>query len=135
MLFMGATVRVLCGYEEDAVVDAINSGAITRMYAAPTVLMRILEAPDLRPGPQTRLRVIAFGSMKSQADMPMLIRSVFPGIRLLTGYGTTEFGPVTRLKGDEIGGDPSCVGRPIAGARVEIRSSAGEPRPAGETAH
>jgi acyl-CoA synthetase (AMP-forming)/AMP-acid ligase II len=132
MLFIGATVRVLPGYEEEAIVDAINDGAITRMYAAPTVLMRVLEAPTLRPGPQTRLRVIAFGSMKSQADMPALLRSVFPGIRLLTGYGTTEFGPVTRLKGDEIGGDPSCVGRPIAGARVEIRSSAGEPVPAGE---
>lgn len=132
MLFIGATVRVLPGYEEDAIVDAINSGAITRMYAAPTVLMRVLEAPDLRPGPQTRLRVIAFGSMKSQADMPALIRTVFPEIRLLTGYGTTEFGPVTRLKGDEIGGDPSCVGRPIAGARVEIRSSGGDPVPTGE---
>src|SRR5258708_14796536 len=87
MLFIAATVRVLPGYEEDAIVDAINSGAITRMYAAPTVLMRVLEAPALRPGPRTRLRVIAFGSMKSQADMPALIRTVFPGIRLLTGYG------------------------------------------------
>src|SRR5258708_1918853 len=76
---------------------------------------------------------MALDPMKSRAIRPMLIRYVFPGIRLLTGYGTTEFGPVTRLKGDEIGGDPSCVGRPIAGARVEIRSSAGEPVPAGET--
>jgi acyl-CoA synthetase (AMP-forming)/AMP-acid ligase II len=132
MLFIGATVRVLPGYEEEAIVGAINDGAITRMYAAPTVLMRVLEAPGLRPGPETRLRVIAFGSMKSQADMPGLIRAAFPGIRLLTGYGTTEFGPVTRLKGDEIVGDPSCVGRPIAGARVEIRSGAGEPVPNGE---
>lgn len=132
MLFIGATVRVLPGYDEGAIVTAINEGAITRMYAAPTVLMRVIDAPGLRTGTQTRLRVIAFGSMKSQADMPAMIRSAFPGIRLLTGYGTTEFGPVTRLKGDEIGGDPSCVGRPIAGARVEIRSSAGGRVPNGE---
>jgi fatty-acyl-CoA synthase len=132
MLFLGATVRVLPGYDEEAVVSAINDDAITRMYAAPTILMRVLDSAALRRGRGGRLRVLAFGSMKSQAEMPDRLRAAFPGIRLLTGYGTTEFGPVTRVKGAEIGADPSCVGRPIAGARVEIRTPAGEPAPTGE---
>jgi acyl-CoA synthetase (AMP-forming)/AMP-acid ligase II len=132
LLFIGATIRILPGYDEEAIVDAINRDAISRMYAAPTVWTRVLDSPALRQGRSGRLRVIAFGSMKSQADMPDKLRAAFPGIRLLTGYGTTEFGPVTRIKGHEIGVDPSCVGRPVAGARVEIRTPDGEPVPDGE---
>lgn len=130
--FLGATVRLLAGYEEDAIVNGLNRDQLTWMYAAPTVLARLLEAPRLQRGRQGRLRVIAFGSMKSQADMPAELRKAFPGIRLITGYGTTEFGPVTRIKGNEIGTDPSCVGRPVAGVRIEIRRGDGTVASAGE---
>lgn len=128
-LFVGATVRVHAGSDLDAIVGGIAAGEVTWLYAAPTVLTRMLDAPRLRPG---RLRVIAFGSMKSQAGMPDRLRRAFPGIRLITGYGTTEFGPVTRVKGEEIGTDPGCVGRPVPGARIEIRRADGSAAPVGE---
>jgi fatty-acyl-CoA synthase len=131
-LFMGAAIRVLPGYDEEAIVAALNADELTWLYAAPTVLVRLLEAPGLRRGRQGRLRVLAFGSMRSQAEMPGLLRQAFPGIRLITGYGTTEFGPVTRLKGDEIEGDPGCVGRPVPGARIQILGPQREVLPTGE---
>jgi fatty-acyl-CoA synthase len=131
-LFLGATIRVLPGYDEAAIVAALNADELTWLYAAPTVLVRLLEAPGLRRGRPGRLRVLAFGSMRAQAEMPDHLRQAFPGIRLITGYGTTEFGPVTRLKGDEIEGDPGCVGRPVPGARIEIRGPESEVRPRGE---
>jgi fatty-acyl-CoA synthase len=128
-LFVGAAVRVLPSVDHDAVARGIAAGEVTWLYAAPTVLTRLLDAPGLRPG---RLRVVAFGSMRSQAGMPGRLREAFPGVRLLTGYGTTEFGPVTRLKGEEIGTDPGCVGRPVPGARIEIRRADGSAAPVGE---
>ncbi len=126
MLFIGATTEIHSGYDDEAIVDGLNSDRLSWLYAAPTVLMRLLDSPGLRHGRVGRLRVLAFGSMKSPAEMPGRLRAAFPGIRLITGYGTTEFGPVTRLKGDEIGSQPGCVGRPVPGARIEIRNAAGE---------
>jgi fatty-acyl-CoA synthase len=130
-LFTGATVHVLPGYDEEAIVAGLNTDRYTWLYAAPTVLTRLLDAPGLRRGREGALRVIAFGSMKSQPEMPGRLREAFPRIRLITGYGTTEFGPISRIKGDEIGREPSCVGRPVPGARIEIRGPSGDRLPLG----
>src|SRR5262249_5280256 len=61
---------------------------------------------------------------------------VFPNAQISTGYGATEFGPVTLVSHDDlVAGRRTGVGRPVPGAHIAIVSDAGEPVAVGEAGH
>src|SRR3546814_12550270 len=58
----------------------------------------------------------------SRSGLTEEIRAALPGVEVITGYGATEYGPVTRTYSWEFdaAGDPVGVGRPVAGADLRV---------------
>src|SRR3546814_21076213 len=70
----------------------------------------------------SRLRFVQFGMSSSRSGLTEEIRAALPGVEVITGYGATEYGPVTRTYSWEFdaAGDPVGVGRPVAGADLRV---------------
>lgn len=136
-LYAGGTVRLLPRFDADAVVGELRGGTVTRFFATPVVIERILAAGGAQLGEAARLRALVFGASRSAPDFPARLAAAFPGVALMTGYGATEFGAVTRVWPDEVL-DPGCgVGRPVAGVELTVRDPSGaavEPGAVGEVA-
>jgi acyl-CoA synthetase (AMP-forming)/AMP-acid ligase II len=131
VLYGGGTVRLLPRFDEDAVLRALDEEAITRFFGTPVVIERLLAARGGRL-PASALRSVVFGASRSAADFPARLQAALPSVRLMTGYGATEFGAVTRVWPEEVL-DPACgVGRPVAGVELSVRSPEGAVLPAGE---
>jgi fatty-acyl-CoA synthase len=125
VLYAGATVRLLPRFDEDAVVRVLRAERVTRFFGTPVVIERILAAGGAQIGTQTQLRSVVFGASRSGPDFPARLAAAFPGVALMTGYGATEFGAVTRVWPDEVL-DPGCgVGRPVAGVELTVRDPGG----------
>jgi len=125
VLYAGGTVRLLPRFDEDSVVRVLRAEPVTRFFATPVVIERILAAGGAQVGAQTRLRSLVFGASRSAPDFPARLAAAFPGVALMTGYGATEFGAVTRVWPDEVL-DPDCgVGRPVAGVELTVRDPGG----------
>lgn len=125
VLYTGATVRLLPRFDEEAVVRVLRGEPVTRFFGTPVVIERILAAGGAQLGTQTQLRSLVFGASRSGPDFPARLHDAFPGVALMTGYGATEFGAVTRVWPSEVL-DPECgVGRPVAGAELSVRDSDG----------
>jgi acyl-CoA synthetase (AMP-forming)/AMP-acid ligase II len=119
VLYGGGTVRLLPRFDEDAVLAALDGEAVTRFFGTPVVIERLLAA---RGGtlPLNTLRAVLFGASRSGPDFPLRLQQALPSARLMTGYGATEFGAVTRVWPEEVL-DPSCgVGRPVAGVELTV---------------
>ncbi len=130
-LYAGATVRLLPRFDEDAALHVLDSESVTRFFGTPVVIERMLSLRRERL-PRSALRSVVFGASRSGPDFPARLQAALPGVGLMTGYGATEFGAVTRVWPDEVL-DPSCgVGRPVAGVDLSVRAPDGTVLPAGE---
>ena len=81
------------------------------------------------------IRHVQFGTTAASGDFRVDVARWFPNAQLITGYGATEYGPVTRLYGPDCV-DVNCgVGRPIPHVEMAIMVEGGptaEPRSRGE---
>jgi acyl-CoA synthetase (AMP-forming)/AMP-acid ligase II len=129
-LFVGATVRLVSASNVDDVMNAMFSDGITRMFAVPTVLERLMaESPtaldrfsDARRG----IRSVVFGASGSSENFVRRLHNLFPEAGIYTGYGASEFGPATRAYPQELmSGNDVGVGRPVAGVEIRIIDESG----------
>jgi acyl-CoA synthetase (AMP-forming)/AMP-acid ligase II len=120
-LVAGATVRVISGFNTDSVVTAVERDGGTRLAGAPTMLQRVLDHATANADLWRNVRVVQFGSTKAPPGFVDRVRQALPGADLITGYGTTEFGPVTRVyTADFLSNRDVGVGRPVPAADVVI---------------
>jgi fatty-acyl-CoA synthase len=132
VLYAGGTVRLLPRFDEDAVVKALDTEAVTRLFGTPVVIERILAAGGDRLA-RSSLRSVVFGASRSGPDFPARLQAALPRVGLMTGYGATEFGAITRVFPSEILDPDSGVGRAVAGVELSVRArSGGEVLPPGE---
>jgi acyl-CoA synthetase (AMP-forming)/AMP-acid ligase II len=124
-------VRLLRRFDEDDVVRVLRTEPVTRFFGTPVVIERILAAGGSDLAGAGSLRTILFGASRSGPDFPARLHSAFPGVALMTGYGATEFGAVTRVYADEILDAGAGVGRPVAGVELTVRDSDGALLPLG----
>ncbi|HEX4579253.1 MAG TPA: class I adenylate-forming enzyme family protein [Candidatus Dormibacteraeota bacterium] len=119
VLLAGGTVRICASFSEETVAAILSRGEVTRFFATPVVIERILAGS---PGSLGRagLRMVVFGASRSAPDFASRLQAAVPATRLMTGYGATEFGAITRVFPDEILREDVGVGRPVAGVHVEI---------------
>jgi acyl-CoA synthetase (AMP-forming)/AMP-acid ligase II len=132
-LFSGGTVQVLPEFNAANVTTVLAGGGITRMFGAPTALMRVIDSDGFDPALMGRVRRVLFGSTRSEPDLAARLAAAFPSAEFVTGYGATEFGAVLRLRSWEaVPGGDSGVGRPVPGVSILIVGPAGEILPPGE---
>ena len=123
-LVMGGSVIIESRFDPERGADLIASGRVTRMLGAATVVERLLRAAQEVDTTAARLRYLQFGMSASRPGFAADIRAAFPTATVITGYGATEFGPVTRTYSWEFvrDGEPRGVGRPIAGVEITIEA-------------
>jgi fatty-acyl-CoA synthase len=131
VLYTGGSVRLLRRFDEEAVVGVLRAEAVTRFFGTPVVIERILAAGGPSLGSRTSLRSLVFGASRSGPDFPARLHAALPSVSLMTGYGATEFGAVTRVYPDEVLRGDAGVGRPVAGVELSIRDEDGAVLPLG----
>ncbi|HMG44204.1 MAG TPA: class I adenylate-forming enzyme family protein [Acidimicrobiales bacterium] len=123
-LTQGATVVTLARFDADRAVEHIADGRITRMLGAATIVERLVRAARGQDLSTSRLRFLQFGMSSTRSGFAADIAAAFPGTAVITGYGTTEYGPVTRTYSWDFDehGDPIGVGRPVPSADIVIEA-------------
>jgi fatty-acyl-CoA synthase len=113
----------------------LTEGRATRVLGAATVVERVVDAARQLDPTRSRVRFVQFGMSASRPGLAGEISATFPGAAVITGYGTTEFGPVTRTYSWEFGahGTPVGVGRPVPGADLRIIDTDGREVRVGES--
>lgn len=121
-LSAGGCVRLCRRFDAHSAVEEIERGSITRMLGASTVMERLLVAADGKDMSSTAVRFLQFGMSSSRPGFAGRLQEAFPRSSIITGYGATEFGPVTRTYSWEFGtdGEPIGVGRPVPRADIGI---------------
>ncbi|TYB42428.1 class I adenylate-forming enzyme family protein [Actinomadura chibensis] len=131
-LYAGGALVVEPRFDAGRAVDLLLTGRANRLFGPPTALGRILGHPAFDPSRTGHVRAVLFGSTAAEPDLPERLRRGFAAATLITGYGATEVGAVSRLRSWEDGGRMSGIGRPVPGAELRIVSPDGAPVAAGE---
>ena len=112
------------------IIDTIRSYGVTNMFGSPALINRVGSFGKKRG---TRLpslkRVISAGAPVSAAVMERFSGMLNHGVEIFTPYGATEALPVCSIGSNEIltetrritdAGGGICIGKPVAGVRLEI---------------
>jgi len=113
-----------------SIFEPIESFGVTTMFGSPALLRRVALSP-LAAGKQlpTLRRVISAGAPVAAEVIEAFTAMLAPRVEVFTPYGATEALPVCSIGSAEIlrdtrartaAGAGVCVGRPVAGARVEV---------------
>ena len=116
-------LELLPSFDMDLVLEAMQSGRLTKFFAVPTVYMRLLTLGDL----EKRLGRLRY-CFSAAASMPVEIVRQWKqrtGISISEGYGMTEAMPVSynHYHRHVVG----SVGQPVDGVEVQIRDGSGKP--------
>ena len=116
-------LELLPSFDMDLVLEAMQSGRLTKFFAVPTVYMRLLTLGDL----EKRLGRLRY-CFSAAASMPVEIVRQWKertGISIAEGYGMTEAMPVSynHYHRHVVG----SVGQPVDGVEVQVRDGSGKP--------
>lgn len=111
----------------------VEEHRITSTVMVPTMFVRLLRLPEevRRSYDISSLKTVLHAAAPCPPEVKRQIIEWF-GPVVYEWYGTTETSVVTRCSTEEWLRFPGTVGRPIAGARVEIIDADGRPAPAGQ---
>ncbi|WP_280429418.1 class I adenylate-forming enzyme family protein [Nocardia brasiliensis] len=121
------------GFDADRVLRLIERERVTNWGAMPTMATRLLER-DLSGYDLSSLVSFSLNSAPSSAALQHQLRERLPVARtaLVTSYGLTESSTAATIATPaELAAFPDTVGRPVIGAEVQIRDSAGQAVPDG----
>lgn len=133
-LYVGATVRVLEHFSQEAFLDIVERERITSSLTVPTMLNMILEVLDNDPlehDLSSLKRVLTCG-----APLPLMTKKkVIAAIsdQLYDYYGSTESNSMSVLKPRDQLRKPGSVGQPFTNVEIMIAGPDGEALPPGET--
>jgi fatty-acyl-CoA synthase len=130
-LHAGAPVVVQARFDPERACERILLNGASRLQVVPTHLRRMKEAGAFEQA-RHHVRQVRFGGMASAPDFVGELLDLLPRAEISTGYGSTEFGPVTLFShADLLAGRLDGVGRPLPGVQLRIVSEHGEPVPTG----
>jgi fatty-acyl-CoA synthase len=131
-VFAGRRVVLLEQFKEATWLEAVSHGDITHAFVVPTMLARIIEAPEFAASDLSSLRVVTYGG----GPMPQILiekalRQFPASVSFVSTYGMTEAGgTVTVLDASDHDAarvaDPAArrrlasVGCPVPGVRLAI---------------
>jgi long-chain acyl-CoA synthetase len=143
-LHMGAVAFMISGirsvwtlgrFDEELVMELIQTEGITGWSYTPTMLHRIVHHPRLAEYDLSGLRQGGGGGAAFSPALLERARASIPNIRssMGVGYGQTECAALATINaGEELVAYPESVGRPLPTVDLEIRSEDGRVLPEGE---
>jgi fatty-acyl-CoA synthase len=132
-LYLGATSILLRAPDPAAMLTAIESERITKLFCPPTVWISLLRHPDFERRDLSSLTKGYYGaSIMPTAIIEELLRRL-PGLRLWNFYGQTEMAPMaTVLKPEEQLRKLGSAGRPAINVETRVVDEGDNDVPAGE---
>jgi acyl-CoA synthetase (AMP-forming)/AMP-acid ligase II len=127
----GATVVIATRAEPRALLETIERERVTYFYAVPTVYSSMLALPDFDRFDLRSLRQLGGGTAAMPAALVEQIRQRFACRRMVILYGSTEAGPVSLLRPDDVSRKPETVGKPYLDVDVRLVGEDGADVPAG----
>ncbi|WP_406635137.1 class I adenylate-forming enzyme family protein [Amycolatopsis sp. WGS_07] len=131
LIVAGGQVDLVPRFRTDAAVAAMTRRPPTLVVAVPTILRMLMlrEEADRIFGACT---AAGYGGSPMPVAWAREFADRWPKARLMYGYGLTEFTSLSHvLDGPEVLEHGDSVGRPVLGARCEIRDDTGAAVPAG----
>ena len=113
---------------------AAERGTVIPIY--PTMLRRVLAAPELAATDLSSLRLVITGGEVAPIKMIQDFNQRLPHVGLVNNYGSTEGGPITTfLTPEESRLKTGSVGKEAFGVEVRIADDDGRPVHAGQVGH
>ena len=130
------------GFDPVSVLRALEREGITHLPAVPTMLYRLLDAPEPRAAEcgakgsfqAPALRCIVYGGAPIAPERIPRLRERFPGVRLFQGFGQTETGYCLGLMDADHDARPESIGRPDLFSRLRLVGIAGKDTAGKDTA-
>lgn len=123
----GVPLRVMSGFDVEAVLDVLRRGPVSHVSLVPTQLIRLLDAADRdrRGSRHASLRAVLLGGAPIPPDLVTRARAA--GWPVVPTYGLTEAGSgVTALAPADAEAHPGSAGRPLPGVAVRIADPAAD---------
>ena len=134
ILYAGGYQRVLRRFDATAVLDAIESEALTTVWLAPAMVNAMMSDASLSDRDLSSMRVIIDGGEKMPLPLIERVLDAFPNAWFADAYGLTEtVGGDTFLDKGKERRKLGSVGKPVFNAQVRVVDAEGVPVPAGET--
>jgi long-chain acyl-CoA synthetase len=124
-------------FEPSRAMEVIEQERVTAIGGVPTIMWRIIEAPDFAKHDLSSVTRISYGGAPAAPELVERIKEVFPKARstLTTAYGLTETASVaTANTGDDYVTHPGSVGRAVPTVELRIVDTVtNEDVPTGDT--
>lgn len=133
MLVVGGTTHLLTRFRTADAVEEFRARPVTFVTAVPSILrlLMVSDGADVVYGPA---RTVLFGGSPMPEAWSAELRNRWPQLRLVHGYGLTEFtSACSFLPPELIGSHGESVGRPAPGVRLRVVTDAGQDAAVGET--
>jgi long-chain acyl-CoA synthetase len=130
----GAKAVILEGrFRPEEVIRLIHEERISAWGAVPTMVLQVLDHPDVDKYDLSSLVSISYGGSPSSTDLQARARETLGvAARVGNAYGLTETtAAVITINGDEFHERPDSVGRPHPLVQVRIADDAGHAQPPG----
>jgi len=143
-VYAGRRIVQLPNFDAESWIDLVMKESITHAMVVPTMLSRIVEELENRPGVSIdSLRALSYGGGKMPRPVIEKALRLFPNTDFVNAYGLTEtsstisvLGPEDHRKALESEDEPvrrrlSSAGKPLPSLEVSIRDEEGEALDAG----
>jgi len=131
---LGSTLVMRRRFDPEATLDSLEEHQATAMVVVPVMLSRMLDLGEekIKQRDLTDLRIIFVSGSALGADLAQkAIRAFGPVVYNL--YGSTEIAYATIATPQDLGTDPSTVGKVVRGSIVKLFGENGKEVPAGES--
>jgi len=144
-VYSGRRIVYLSAFDAEAWVETAGAEGITHAMVVPTMLGRILDALERRPGGLPALRHLSYGGGRMAVPVVERAMELLPHVGFVNAYGLTETSSTVTVLGPDdhrvaaAADDPAVrarlgsVGRVLPTVEVEIRDDAGRPVPPGSS--
>lgn len=131
-LHLGASVYISEFFDAEKATAALQSEAITIIYAVPTMLYAISNEFNKRNIKNEHLQKIIISGSKWEAQQKDQIKSYFPNAERLEFYGASELSFITYVDEKGFKENPKSIGIPFPGVDIRIADGKGLFLPTGK---
>jgi len=130
---------MMSSFEPAAALRLIEQERVTECFLVPTMIQRLLAAPDFERHDLSSLHTLIYGAAPIDPVLQGQLRQQLPAVGLVQAYGQTEAAPVVTILGAEhheargpYPGKVASAGRPIGITELCILGASGAEQPVGE---